>query len=60
MRWRPNVFWSLGWDPGHHGEVQNGPENKIHIREVNFWGSEKVQDFPVKDREGSRRFQRDP
>ena len=36
---------SLGWDPGHHEEVRNGPENKIHIREVIFQGSEKVSVF---------------
>ena len=45
MRWRPNVVRSLGWDPGHHEEVRNSPENKIHIREVLFQGSEKVRYF---------------
>ena len=35
---------------------RGGPENKIHIREVNFWVSEKFGIFPVEDREGSRRF----
>jgi hypothetical protein len=37
--------WSLGWDPGHHEEVRNGPENKIHIMEVIFRGSGKVPVF---------------
>ena len=48
---------SLGWDLGCHEEVRNSPENKIHIREVDFWVSEKFGIFPVDDREGSRRFQ---
>ena len=34
-------------DPGHHEEVRNGPENKIHIREVDFQVSEKFGIFPV-------------
>ena len=40
MRKRPNVVRSLGWDPGYHEEIRNGPENKIHIRKVPFlsWG----------------------
>ena len=49
MRWRPKFVRSLGRDPGHHEEVQNGPENKIHIREVDFWVSEKFGIFPVVD-----------
>ena len=28
-------------------EVQNGPENKIHIREVDFQVLEKFGNFPV-------------
>ena len=40
MSKRPNVVRSLGCDPGYHEEIQNGPENKIHIRKVPFrsWG----------------------
>ena len=40
MSKRPNVVRSLGWDPGYHEEIRNGPENKIHIRKVPFrsWG----------------------
>ena len=38
MRKRPNVVRSLGWDPGYHEEIRNGPENKIHIRKVLFRG----------------------
>lgn len=56
MSWRPNVVRSLGWDPGHHEEVRNSPENKIHIREVIFRVSEKFEIFPVSYREGSRKF----
>jgi hypothetical protein len=33
MRKRPNVVRSLGWDPGYHEVIRNGPENKIHIKE---------------------------
>jgi hypothetical protein len=40
---------SLGCDPGCHEEVRNSPENKIHIREVDFWVSEKFGIFPVVD-----------
>ena len=36
MRKRPNVVRSLGWDPGYHEVIRNGPENKIHIRKVPF------------------------
>ena len=43
---------SLGWDPGHHEEVQNSPENKIHIWEVIFRVPEKSRIL----RESSRRF----
>jgi hypothetical protein len=42
MRWRLNVVWSLGLDPGPHEEVQNSLENNIHIRKVTFQGSRKV------------------
>jgi hypothetical protein len=31
MEWSSNIVRSLGWDPGHHEEFRNGPENKIHI-----------------------------
>jgi hypothetical protein len=41
MEWSSNVVRSLGWDPRHHKEVRNGPENKIHIWKVIFRGSEK-------------------
>ena len=44
MRWRPNIVRSLGWDPGHHEEVRNSPENKIHIRKVIFPGFGKVRE----------------
>ena len=47
MIWRPKFVRSLGWDPGHHEKVRNGPENKIHIREINFQVSEKFGNFPV-------------
>lgn len=47
MRWIPNVVRSLGWDPGHHEEVRNSPENKIHIWEVIFRVTRKVQDFHI-------------
>ena len=46
MRWRPDIVRSLGWDPGHHEEIWNSPENKIHIREVIFRVSEKFGNFP--------------
>src|SRR3954465_5296369 len=42
---RPNVVRSLGWDPGYHEEIQNGPENKIHIRKVLFRGWRMVPVF---------------
>ncbi len=58
MSWRPNVVRSLGWDPGHHEEVRNGPENKIHIRKVIFRVSEKFRNFSVLYRRVSRRFRR--
>ena len=29
-------FRNLGLDPGHHEEIQNGPENKIHILGIIF------------------------
>src|SRR3954465_12597804 len=36
MRKRPDVVRSLGWDPGYHEVIRNGPENRIHIRKVPF------------------------
>ena len=30
MSKRPNVVRSLGWDPGYHEEIRNGPENKTY------------------------------
>ena len=47
-------------DPGHHEEVRNGPENNIHIREVDFQVSEKFGIFLVETVEGSRRFRGGP
>ena len=41
----PNVVRSLEWDPGYHEEIQNGPENKIHIRKVLFQSSEMIPVF---------------
>jgi hypothetical protein len=58
MRWRSNIVRSLGWDLGHHEEIQNGPENKIHIRKVIFRGSEKFGNFLVEDWRVSRMFRR--
>jgi hypothetical protein len=43
----PKVVRSLGWDPGYHEELRNGPEVKIYIWEVIFWVPEKVRVFPV-------------
>ena len=45
MSKRPNVVQSLGWDPGYHEEIQNGLENKIHIRKVQFRSSGMVSMF---------------
>ena len=45
MSKRPNVVRSLGWDPGYHEEIRNGPENKIHIRKVLFRGWRMVPVF---------------
>ena len=50
MRKRPNVVRSLGWDPGYHEVIRNGPENKIHIMKVPFRSSEMI---PVNVLEGS-------
>ena len=44
MSKRPNVVWSLGWDPVYHEDIRNGPENKIHIMKVLFRSSGK---FPM-------------
>ena len=41
----PNVVRSLGWDPGYHEEIRNGPENKIHIKKVLFWSSKMISVF---------------
>ena len=45
MSKRPNVVRSLGWDPGYHEEIRNGPENKIHIRKVLFRSSGMIPVF---------------
>ncbi len=45
MRKIPNVVRSLGWDPGYHEEIRNGPENKIHIRKVPFRSSGMIPVF---------------
>src|SRR5664279_3971231 len=42
---RPKVVRSLGWDPGRHEELRNGPEIKFHIRQVVFWVPEKFRIF---------------
>ena len=39
-----NVVRSLGWDPGYHEEIRNGPENKIHIMKVLF---QSLGKFPM-------------
>ena len=43
MRWRPNVVRSLGWDPRHHEEVRNGPEEE-YVSEL-FWKNSAVLYF---------------
>ena len=45
MSKRANVVRSLGWDPGYHEEIRNGPENKIHIRKVPFRSSGMIPVF---------------
>src|SRR5215216_6648222 len=45
MSKRLNVVRRLGWDPRYHEEIQNGPENKIHIRKVLFRSSEMISVF---------------
>src|SRR4051812_18212275 len=45
MRKRPNVVRSLGWDPGYHEVIRNGPENKIHLRKVPFRSSGMIPVF---------------
>ena len=50
------VVHSPGWDPGHHEELWNGPEVKIHIWKVVIRVPEKVRVFSVLYQEGSRRF----
>ena len=52
----PKVVRSPGWDPGHHEELWNSPEVKIHIWKVVIGVPEKVRVFSVLYREGSRRF----
>ena len=44
MSKRSNVVRSLRWDSGYLEEIQNGPENKIHIWKVLFRSSGK---FPM-------------
>ena len=51
------VVRSPGWDPGHHEELRNGPEVKIHIWKVVIGVPKKVRVFSVLYWEGSRRFQ---
>jgi hypothetical protein len=46
----PKVVRSLGWDPGYHEELRNGPEIKIHIREVGFRVFGKFRNFPAEYR----------
>src|SRR3954469_6004210 len=57
MRKRPNVVRSLGWDPGYHEVIRNGPENKIHIRKVPFRSSGMI---PVFSSENFQKFQKSP
>jgi hypothetical protein len=45
-------------DLGHHEDLWNGSENKIHIWESIFWVPEKFGIFRVSYRRSSRRFQR--
>ena len=52
MRKRPNVVRSLGWDPGYHEVIRNGPENKIHKGKSRFGVGEWFRCF---HREHSRR-----
>jgi hypothetical protein len=35
------IFWSLGWDPGYHIDLQNGPKIKFHIGKFAYRVSEK-------------------
>ena len=44
MEWSSNVVRSLEWDPRHHEEVRNGPENKIHIyrKSLSKFGNDPV------------------
>ena len=55
---RPKIVWSIEWDPGHHEELRNGPENKIHIWESPFRVSKKFGIFPVSYWGSSRMFWR--
>jgi hypothetical protein len=41
----PNIVKSLGWDPRHQEELCNGPEIKIHVREVEFRVLKKLPFF---------------
>src|SRR6266699_5964038 len=57
---RSNVVRSLGWDPRHHEEIRNGPENKIHIWKVKIRVSEKFRFFSGELLECSRSFRSGP
>ena len=53
----PNVVRCLGWDPGYHEEIRNGPENNIHISKVRFPEFGKDSDVFIREvLESSRRF----
>jgi hypothetical protein len=47
---------SPGWDLGHHEELRNGSDSKIHIWESHFRVSEKFGICPVSFWESSRRI----
>ena len=57
---RPNIVRSLGWDPGHHEELRNGPEDIVSYMESGFRVLEKFGIFSVKYRNDSRRFRKVP
>ena len=56
----PKFVRSLGWDPGHHEELRNGPEDIVSYMESGFRVLEKFGIFSVKYRNDSRRFQKVP
>ena len=56
----PKIVRSLGWDPGHHEELRNGPEIKKTYMESGFQGYRKSSGFFGIVPEGSRRFRRVP